>query len=176
MCGSARRASVEVGAGVSWRERAACKGMDPDLFHPERGATVAVQKAKRVCAGCPVRSECLDEALENGEVLGVLGGLSERQRRWLRSPTRHGVRADCVGCGNGFVTAEGRVCGDCKKRGVQEPPPRRFFDPEDRDCVDCGESYVARAPNAKRCERCRGLIALERTRQWKREQRRERAS
>ena len=51
-----------------WRERAACRsGVDPDLFFPvaESGAARngQVRAAKAVCARCPVRSDCLAEAL-----------------------------------------------------------------------------------------------------------------
>ena len=40
-------------------------------------------KAKMVCAGCPVRTECLAEALDNQIEWGVWGGLTERERRAL---------------------------------------------------------------------------------------------
>jgi hypothetical protein len=36
-----------------------------------------------VCAGCEVRAECLQDALDNNELFGVWGGLSERERRVL---------------------------------------------------------------------------------------------
>jgi hypothetical protein len=68
--------------GWEWRERAACRGQDPDLWYPERGADVSIAKA--ICAGCPVRADCLAFALGNGEHHGIWGGLSERQRRRMR--------------------------------------------------------------------------------------------
>jgi hypothetical protein len=43
--------------------------------------------ARQVCAGCPVRQECLEFALCHGEVHGIWGGLTERDRRALQ--TRH---------------------------------------------------------------------------------------
>lgn len=41
-----------------------------------------------MCRGCPVRLECLADALDNEVEFGVWGGLTERQRRALlkRSP------------------------------------------------------------------------------------------
>lgn len=69
-----------------WTDAAACLGLDPDLFFPERGEDVA--PAKAVCAGCPVREDCLDYALDNGERHGIWGGLSERERRRIRRDRR----------------------------------------------------------------------------------------
>ena len=40
----------------SGRSLAACRGMTPEIFFPESGATLA--PARRVCAGCPVAQEC----------------------------------------------------------------------------------------------------------------------
>jgi WhiB family redox-sensing transcriptional regulator len=66
---------------VPWMQAAICAQTDPDAFYPEHGASTA--EAKLVCAGCPVRSECLEYALENNERHGVWAGLSERERRNL---------------------------------------------------------------------------------------------
>jgi WhiB family redox-sensing transcriptional regulator len=66
-----------------WRELAACRGADLNLFFPGRGESAG--PARRVCAGCPVREPCLDYALGNAISYGVWGGLAERDRRALRS-------------------------------------------------------------------------------------------
>jgi len=69
--------------GATFRSNlAACRGLDPHLFFPDRGASVA--EAKAVCASCPVRAECLEFALINVEKFGIFGGTSERERRRLR--------------------------------------------------------------------------------------------
>lgn len=65
-----------------WTEDAICAQIDPDLFFPEKGASI--QQAKRVCDSCPVRQQCLDAALRNNERFGIWGGLSERERREYR--------------------------------------------------------------------------------------------
>jgi WhiB family redox-sensing transcriptional regulator len=65
-----------------WQDQASCLGMDPDLFFPERGAST--RDAKAICAACPVRVECLEFALSNGEKFGIWGGMSERERRRVR--------------------------------------------------------------------------------------------
>jgi WhiB family redox-sensing transcriptional regulator len=41
-----------------------------------------------VCAGCPVRLQCLEMALQNDERFGIWGGLSERERRRVRLQRR----------------------------------------------------------------------------------------
>ena len=69
-----------------WRAQAKCLGADFDLFFPERGKST--REAKAVCRACPVREECLDFAMRNGERFGIWGGLSERERRRLRRTRR----------------------------------------------------------------------------------------
>jgi hypothetical protein len=67
-----------------WRDRAACRGEDVNLFFPEDGARCA--DAKAICAGCPVRVQCLMHALSFPERHGVWAGLAERERRNMRPP------------------------------------------------------------------------------------------
>lgn len=63
---------------MTWADRAACRGMEPDrLFVP--GAEQ--HRAKRICQHCPVKLDCLVEALDNRIEYGIWGGLTERQRR-----------------------------------------------------------------------------------------------
>ncbi len=66
----------------SWWSDAACKGLDSDLFFPERGHTS--RKAKQVCSGCPVRAECLAYALELNERFGTWGNKTDRERWKIR--------------------------------------------------------------------------------------------
>ncbi len=49
----------------------ACR-QDPDLFFAE--APADVEAAKAVCHDCPVREQCLADALERREPWGVWGG------------------------------------------------------------------------------------------------------
>lgn len=69
-----------------WRALGACRGIDPAIFFPERGESCV--EAKAVCAGCPVRGECLDFALDVGEHFGIWGGTSERERQRMRRGRR----------------------------------------------------------------------------------------
>jgi WhiB family redox-sensing transcriptional regulator len=65
-----------------WQERALCAQTDPEAFFPEKGGST--REAKRICAGCEVKAECLEYALAQDERFGIWGGLSERERRRLR--------------------------------------------------------------------------------------------
>lgn len=76
-----------------WRADAACRGLDPDLFYAEGRGGMESYDARRICAGCPVAAQCLDEALATNELFGVGGGHTARQRMLLRRTrhlTRHG--------------------------------------------------------------------------------------
>ena len=75
-----------------WRELAACRGADLDLFFPGRGESA--EPARRVCAWCPVRQPCLDYALGNAITYGIWGGLAERERRALRTSYLRAVRRE----------------------------------------------------------------------------------
>ena len=75
---------------MSWKDDAVClehvmvKKLDDywtkDIIGPP-GETVA--KAKELCWTCPVRNQCLEEALINEEPLWIYGGFTPRERRSL---------------------------------------------------------------------------------------------
>lgn len=64
---------------ASWRQRAACQGIDAEVFYPS--TEEEAEEAKAICHVCPVRETCLEYALANREREGVWGGLNERERR-----------------------------------------------------------------------------------------------
>ena len=66
-----------------WMADAACIGKPQAWFFPGRGE--AISTAKNVCAGCPVLDTCREYALAKGEHHGIWGGMSERERRRVRS-------------------------------------------------------------------------------------------
>jgi WhiB family redox-sensing transcriptional regulator len=63
-----------------WADRGACRGSDPDELFVQGAAQ---NRAKSVCQGCVVRTECLSDALDNRTEFGVWGGMTERERRAL---------------------------------------------------------------------------------------------
>lgn len=70
----------------AWHKDAPCAQSDPDAWFPEKGGSTA--DAKRICAGCDVREQCLQWALDNEERFGVWGGHSERERRRILAERR----------------------------------------------------------------------------------------
>jgi WhiB family redox-sensing transcriptional regulator len=76
----------------TWRYQANCSGEDTDLFYPPRDKDqykVIAAQAKRFCFGdngknhCPVRKDCLWDAVSRDEPHGIWGGLSHRERNAL---------------------------------------------------------------------------------------------
>jgi WhiB family redox-sensing transcriptional regulator len=67
-----------------WMDEAACRGYPLDTFYPNLPQTPSkaeqiryqddVARATRICAGCPVRAECLKDATDRHEIHGVWGG------------------------------------------------------------------------------------------------------
>lgn len=66
----------------AWTAHAACRGQDPALFFPERGHSAA--PARNICDTCPVQFACLRHALDNPSLMGIWGGLTERERDQIR--------------------------------------------------------------------------------------------
>lgn len=113
-----------------WTSRAACAGMDVNVFYLDRGGPL--HRALAICRGCPVTSECLEFGLAHSKGYGVFGGLTATQRRTLQRGQRvvTGDRGQhCRHCDArlwtdrgapmpaGFRTHHGRgLCGTCGSR------------------------------------------------------------
>lgn len=71
---------------ADWRAQAACSGYPNMLFFPSSDGAddLRVEKAKGVCAVCPVIDDCLEYALETNQRSGIWGGTSEKERKSLR--------------------------------------------------------------------------------------------
>ena len=65
---------------TDWAAQAACRTTDPDSLFVQGAAQ---NRAKAICVGCVVRTECLADALDNRVEFGVWGGMTERERRAL---------------------------------------------------------------------------------------------
>lgn len=67
------------GPHLVWKGRAACKGVEADIFYPV--SDEEADDAKVVCRRCEVREACLEHALAYRERDGIWGGATERERR-----------------------------------------------------------------------------------------------
>jgi WhiB family redox-sensing transcriptional regulator len=73
-----------------WMKDALCKGVDVDVFFEARHE----HEAKELCSACPVRKQCLDEAMrtEGGSPwgrFGVRGGKNPQERQRLYRKLTH---------------------------------------------------------------------------------------
>jgi WhiB family redox-sensing transcriptional regulator len=78
------------GLDMAWQDLANCRGADPNLFFPERGAST--RTAKGICRDCQVRAECLEFAIVSSEKFGIWGMMSERERRKIRKERQIAAR------------------------------------------------------------------------------------
>lgn len=86
---------------LEWANRAACRGYDLDAFFTDSKG--GIERVKRICRPCPVRKQCLAEALraEYGSRYGIYGGLTPDERTELvdgprttgRKPAQCGTRS-----------------------------------------------------------------------------------
>jgi WhiB family redox-sensing transcriptional regulator len=82
---------------MTWRDRAACLGVDPELFFPIGNtgpALLQIEEAKAVCRRCAVVEPCLSWAMESRQQDGVWGGLSADERGAVKRRNARARRAD----------------------------------------------------------------------------------
>lgn len=154
------------GMNDSFFEVAACKGMDPDIFHPEKGDVRTELKARQVCRGCTVKADCLEWALVTNQTHGIWGDTSERQRRKLRrdrrtaaglggrgpvpSPVVHGDHRSYRKC---CALNGGRACVACREAMVRYRGGKR-----DRATERAGGSAVQCSTCGRLCASAHGLL------------------
>jgi WhiB family redox-sensing transcriptional regulator len=80
---------------TEWMARGNCAHELPSTFFPSDG--VGVEVARRICATCPVKDQCLEHALINRIDHGVWGGCSERERRRILKRRRLAALAPSPG-------------------------------------------------------------------------------
>jgi hypothetical protein len=129
----------------SWMCHAKCRGLDPDLFHSERGDHITQKQALLICNGdqrerlirgvgivligeppCPVIQDCLEFALSlpaSKDQHGVYGGLSHKQRVLLRRK-RGGQERPKPACGTlamyrRHLKDREAPCEECRKANAQ---------------------------------------------------------
>lgn len=139
---------------------ASCKDIiNPDLFFPE----TRQQRAKclpiirTLCAGCPVRKECLDYAIKNQIPDGYWGGMSPTQRgmsgtrkmnqpltlaakiRQLndsgRQPEQIALLLDCqLNYVLRILKTKARTKGEAQLKQKNEAPPKGYSSSSESQC------------------------------------------
>jgi len=125
---------LNIVAPPEWMADGLCAQVDPELFYPECGESN--REAKRVCAGCEVRAECLAYALAHRERFGVWGGTTERERRRMHRPVRPVLKRG----------PSGRRPD--KREGVVRQLAATLTDPEIAARLDCSARTVLRIRSA----------------------------
>lgn len=70
----------------AWMAQAACRGEPPETFFPGRGASI--NRAKAICARCPVQDPCAAYAIADPDIQGIWAGATHRGRGALRRSAR----------------------------------------------------------------------------------------
>lgn len=86
-----------------WRALAKCRGVDLAVFFPAPSGPGGYDEARTICASCPVKADCLADALRFGMDDGFRAGLTPRQRANRR-------RSDKVLRGENTVTLRCELC------------------------------------------------------------------
>jgi WhiB family redox-sensing transcriptional regulator len=78
---------------VDWRDRAACRDLDGEIFFPPgapgtEGSARQVEQARSVCGTCTVTTACLTFAIDTRENEGIWAGTTPAERSAWRSLTR----------------------------------------------------------------------------------------
>lgn len=84
-----------------WRDQAACRDVTGIDWFPQPGTDAArrlnLAAARAICDACPVKAQCLAEAMAVPFTAGIWAGTTEGQRR--RSPQKHLRRPQVARCG-----------------------------------------------------------------------------
>lgn len=78
---------TEIAANTAWIEDAACTTTDPEIFFTENPESK--RAARTICNGCPVKAQCLEDALVAEDAFGIRGGLTAMERKSLLRKRRY---------------------------------------------------------------------------------------
>lgn len=87
---------------MTWQHDAACKGQPVDIFYPTHGDHYTI--AQQTCAGCPVTTECLQDAIATQDHHGYRAGHTPDQLAVIiHGTTDLTRRRRCDWCGASFT-------------------------------------------------------------------------
>lgn len=79
-----------------WQDKGACADQDTEEWFVRHEASRTGYPAKRICATCPVKRDCLAASLLFFEEYGIWGGLDRHQRKALAKQLRRGATLGTV--------------------------------------------------------------------------------
>ncbi|ORA02145.1 hypothetical protein BST17_24865 [Mycolicibacterium bacteremicum] len=141
------------------------------MWFPEsNGGTTLI--AKQICLDCPVRIECLQEALDRGEEYGIWGALTSTERKQLRKgasartvkvarpvlPEEHGYKGYRKGC----------KCKVCKAAWCDYIKEHQEAHRESKVCVVCGGDVRGHGKSRYCSKSCRNVVNAQRKRDQRR--------
>jgi hypothetical protein len=119
---------------LSWYDEAACRGVDTELFYPPRDKTkykIIATEAKKYCSGtsgrpaCPVKKQCLWDAIFRDEQHGIWGGMSHRERNALVRKWQRKYKGTMTLKEYVFQLNEKRASNGTTKNGTMEVSGRK---------------------------------------------------
>lgn len=116
-------------------ESAACKGMDPAIFHPAYGDSTV--EARAVCHSCPVKKECLEHALDYNERQGIWGGLTPLQRRRFSKRRIEEATRISAQKADEATACRTRVVEPARCKREHDPSRMKVYPYGKRVCLEC---------------------------------------
>ncbi|HET8681271.1 MAG TPA: WhiB family transcriptional regulator [Micromonosporaceae bacterium] len=136
-----------------WRDQAACNGRDPALWDLDTRGT-GRHAAQAICRGCPVRPECLADAVGHRATGVIRGGwpMPSDSLKWpkLAAAGRAPGSRGCAGCGMPPARRHLRWCLDpCRPRcGTSDALLAHHVAADARPCRRCGWAGTAEVSSA----------------------------
>jgi len=108
-----------------WWDRAMCKDADPRFFFPEGTLRNSYKVARQYCSICPVKAQCLKDALSHPDTFGMWGGTTQNEREAINDRGKLAVKA-AIGHGD----KPGTLTGYYREKAARIQP-----------CDECREAY-----------------------------------
>ena len=116
---------------TDWMQRAACRGMDPNVFHPvdSNGLKPSAYKlrlldAMFVCLSCPVANQCDQYATRSGIKDGVWAG---RDRRNPNTQTLTEPQTHCIICDTKLAGRARTLCSNACRQQHRKQYRRELY-------------------------------------------------
>lgn len=126
-----------------WLNRAACQGMDTNLFFPDKAENEG--PARAVCEECPVVEQCLQHALaQDPNPIGIWGNTNKSERKRIRD----GLPAERPSgpMGQAAINAAKTHC----KRNHEFTPENTRWSNGHRSCKTCYNAWLRKRRKATR--------------------------